>query len=329
MALPAWKLGARRRRAWRWKPNWKPRWKRDWKPDWKPNWKPNWGWRPNWKGTVKWKPQMGDWKRWPGTPVMVLILAGTGLGIGYAVSTTWLFPSPEPPPSLQGVPELRGGPIAGALALLADSGLTAGRVDSIRHPVAPAGSVLGQNPLPGRTALPGAEVRVTMSMGPEIRSVPDVTRLRGGRAVATLEAGGFVVRVDTVQSDSPAGRILAIDPPPGTETTMPGSVRLEVSMGPPTFPMPNLLGYGENEARSLLSALGLALSETERRYSILNVNRVFGQNPEPNADVVLGTRVRLIVGQSMGWTLYEPLNGAFAPPPERSRPVLDLRPEGS
>ena len=321
VSLPAWKLGARRRRKWKWK------WKRNWKPNW--NWRPNWGWRPNWKGTVKWKPQMGDWRRRPGTPVMLLILAGTGLGIGYAVSTIWLFPSPEPPPSLQGVPELRGIPIAGALALLADSGLTAGRVDSIRHPVAPAGLVLGQNPLPGRTALPGAEVRVTMSMGPEIRSVPDVTRLRGARAIATLEAGGFVVQVDTVQSDSPAGRIIAIDPPPGTETTMPGSVRIEVSVGPPTFPMPNLLGYRENEARSLLGALGLSLSETERRYSILNVNRVFGQNPEPNADVGLGTRVRLIVGQSMGWTLYELLNGAFAPPPERSRPVPDFRPDGS
>ena len=272
---------------------------------------------------------MGDFRRRPGTPLIALILAGTGLGAGYAVSTIWLFPSPEPPPALQGVPELRGSHIAGALALLADSGLTVGRVDSIRHPLASAGSVIGQNPLPGRTALPGAEVRVTMSLGPEIRSVPDVTRLRGARAVATLEAGGFLVRVDTVRSDSPAGRVLAIDPPPGTQTTMPGSVRLELSLGPPTFPMPNLLGYGEYEARSLLSALGLTWSETEKRYSILNVNRVFGQNPEPNADVGLGTRVRLIVGQSMGWTLYEPLSGAFPTPSERSRKAPGTQPEGN
>ncbi len=240
---------------------------------------------------------------------MSLILVGTGLGIGYGASTLWLFPSPAPPAALQGVPELRGTSMAGALALLADSGLTVGWVDSIRHPAAAAGSVIGQSPLPGRTALPGAEVRLTMSTGPEIRSVPDVTRLRGTRAVATLEAGGFLVQVDTVESDSPAGRIVAIDPPPGTETAMPGSVRLQVSLGPPTFPMPNLLGFGENEARSLLDALGLSVTEVDRRYSILNVNRVFGQNPEPNTDVRSGTRVRLIVGRSMGWTLYEPLAG--------------------
>lgn len=260
---------------------------------------------------------------------MLLILAGTGLAAGYGVSTIWLFPSPEPPPALQGVPELRGGPMSGALALLADSGLTPGRVDSIRHPAAPAGTVIGQNPLPGRTALAGAEVRVTMSIGPEIRSIPDVTRLRGARAVATLEAGGFLVQVDTVRSDSPAGRIVAIDPPPGTVTTMPGAVRLQVSLGPPTFPMPNLLGYGEIEARSLLNALGLSVSEVDRRYSILNVNRVFGQNPEPNADVRSGSRVRLIVGQSMGWTLYEPLSAAFPTRPVRSRTAPGTQPEGN
>lgn len=224
---------------------------------------------------------------------------------------------------------MRGGPVAAAMALLADSGLTAGRVDSIRHPVAPAGLVLGQDPLPGRTALPGAEVRVTMSIGPEIRSVPDVTRLRGARAVATLEAGGFVVQVDTVRSDRPAGRIVEIDPPPGTETTMPGSVRLAVSRGPPTFPMPNLLGYGENEARSFLSALGLTVMEIDRRYSILNVNRVFGQNPEPNANVGVGTRVRLIVGQSMGWTPYEPLSGTFSGSSVHMLPVPGTQPEGN
>lgn len=314
VALPAWKPGARRRRALKW-----------------PSWKPNWGWRPDWERKWKWKPggerkmkrkrkpPRGDLKWRPGTPALFLILAAIGLGSGYIVSTTWLFPSPEPPPAPQGVPDLRGSPLVGALALLADSGLTAGRVDSIRHPLAPAGSVIGQSPLPGRTALPGAEVRVTMSMGPEIRSVPDVTRLHGERAAATLEAGGFLVQVDTVESQSPAGRIVAIEPPPGTETTMPGSVLLQVSQGPPTFPMPSLLGFGELEARSLLAALGLTVSEIDRRYSIMNVNRVFGQNPAPNADVGAGTRVRLIVGQSMGWTLYEPSSGVLPGHSERSR----------
>lgn len=246
----------------------------------------------------------------------VLIFAGAGLGTGYFVSTALVFPSPEPPPGLQGVPDLRGVSIRQALTVLADSGLVRGRVDSVRHPVAPAGSVIGQSPLPGRTALPGAEVRVTMSLGPEIRRVPDVTRLRGVRAAAALHAGGFLVRVDTVESDMPAGRVVAMDPAPGTEISMPGSVRLAVSLGPPTFSMPELSGYGEYEARVLLNALGLVLKQVERRYSILNINRVFGQYPEPNAEVQTGTAVHLIVGERIVGIPLGPLHaGSSEPPP--------------
>lgn len=246
----------------------------------------------------------------------VLIFAGAGLGTGYFVSTAFVFPSPEPPPGLQGVPDLRGISARQALAVLADSGLLRGRVDSVRHPVAPAGSVIGQSPLPGRTALPGAEVRVTMSLGPEIRRVPDVTRLRGVRATAALHAGGFVVRVDTVESDMPAGRVVAIDPAPGTEIAMPGNVRLEVSLGPPTFPMPELSGYGEYEARVLLNALGLVLKKVEKRFSILNINRVFGQHPEPDTEVQAGTAVRLIVGERIFGIPFDPLHaGSSAPLP--------------
>lgn len=299
-AIPAWKIGGSRSGRWRWKPASGPGLKAR---------------RPRPR-----KMAGGDPHRRKAMLLRVLIFAGAGLGTGYFVSTALVFPSPEPPPGLQGVPDLRGISVRQAFTLLADSGLLRGRVDSVRHPVAPAGSVIGQSPLPGRTALPGAEVRVTISLGPEIRSVPDVTRLRGVRAAAALEAGGFVVQVDTVQSDMPAGRVVAIHPTPGTEVTMPGQVQLAVSLGPPTFPMPELSGFGEYEARSLLSALGLVLEQVEKRYSIMNVHRVFGQYPEPNTDVQAGTGVRLIVGERMVRVPFNPLDAASsAPRPHRER----------
>ena len=304
--IPAWQMGGGRRRRWRWKPPWKPEWKAAWKP----------GWKPEWLGPRE--TAGGDRGRRWAMLLRPLIFAAAGLGTGYFVSTILVFPPPEPPPGLQGVPELRRTSAQQALALLADSGLVAGRVDSIRHPVAPAGSVIGQSPLPGRTALPGAEVRMTLSLGPEIRPVPDVTRLRSARATAALEAGGFVVQVDTVESSMPAGRVVAIDPAPGTEVAMPGNVRVAVSLGPPTFAMPELSGFGESEARSLLNALGLVLKTVEKRYSILNVNRIFGQYPEPNSDVHTGTAVRLIVGEDMFGVRFSPIGPASsAPPPDR------------
>ena len=186
-----------------------------------------------------------------------------------------------------------------ALALLEDSGLTVARVDSVHHPVIAAGTVIGQSPLPGPTALPGAGVRITLSLGPEIGAVPDVTRLLGGRATRVLEASGFAVEVDTVESEAAAGRVLQIDPVPGTELPLPGAVRLEVSLGPPTLPIPDLSGMWIEEAIAVLDTLGLVVSGFDMRYSILNVDRVFAQHPVPHTQVGAGAAVRLTVGQAM------------------------------
>lgn len=229
--------------------------------------------------------------------LLALLVMGAGLGAGYVVATSFFFRPPAAPPALQGVPELRGTPLGLATAMLSDSGLTVNRVDSVRHPAVPAGIVIGQSPLPGPTALPSAPVRVTVSMGPDVRPVPDVTRLLGSRAAAVLEESGFTVAVDTVQSTAPAGRVIGILPEPGTPVVIPGDVRLAVSLGPPTVPMPALAGLNQRAAANLLSALGLAVSEVDYRYSLLNVNLVFGQYPAPLTRVELGSEVRLIIGQ--------------------------------
>ncbi len=230
---------------------------------------------------------------------LVLLVVAVGFGSGYRVATGLFFPAPEPPPALQGVPDIRGGSAESAIRMLSGLGLVVDRVDSVRHPTADRGTVIGQTPLPGRTALPGARVRVTVSSGPEVRPVLDVTRLRGSRAAEVLSAGGFTVQVDTVDSDMPRGRVIGIEPKPGTELALPGVVRVRVSRGPPTFLMPDLTGVDEREALALLDSLGLVLSEMERRYSLRNVGAVFGQVPEPLSLVEKGTAVRLVVGEEV------------------------------
>ena len=229
--------------------------------------------------------------------VAALVTAGVGLGGGYLYAVIILFPVSNTPVLLQQVPDLRGQPLALALAVLSDSGLAANPVDSVRHPQITLGQVIGQSPLPGFTALPGHPVRLTVSAGREVRPVPDLTRLDGARAAELLVAGGFLVTADTIESTAPAGRILEIDPAPGSELELPAQVRLAISQGPPTLPMPDLSGLSLGEAFALLRSHGLLLGEVERRYSLLNVGRVFGQSPAMGEEVVAGTRVRLAIGQ--------------------------------
>lgn len=239
---------------------------------------------------------VGATMRWIG---LAAVAALAGLGVGYVVATTVVFPTPEPPPALQGVPDLRGASLDEAVAVLADSGLVLASVDSVRHPHMDSGRVIGQSPLPGRTALPEAEVRITVSLGPEVRPVPDVTRLRGDRAAIVLSASGFAVTVDTVESQTPAGRVVAVEPPPETELALPGEVILQVSLGPPPFPMPDVVGLPEEDARELLASLGLVISEVESRLSLRNAGEVLDQSPLPDSTVELGSAVRLIVGQPL------------------------------
>lgn len=231
--------------------------------------------------------------------LLALLIATTGAVAGYLAATQALFPLPDLPADLQEVPELRGAELRRALAVLADSGLNVERIDSLRHPTVPAGVVLGQSPLPGPTALPGAAVRITVSVGPELRLVPDVRRWHEDRAAALMTESGFDVQVDTVESPLPAGQVVGTEPTADAQVAVPSNVLVMVSLGPPTFPLPDLEGRIEVEARRRLRLLGLRVVEVERRFSLRNVAAVFGQSPNPGDPVQRGDSVRLVVGKEL------------------------------
>lgn len=226
------------------------------------------------------------------------VVGGT---LGYLIATVLLFPAAPPPADLLPVPALEGVALAEAETRLTEAGLTVGTVEYLNHPEADSGSVLGQSPLPGQLALPGDSVRVTLSLGPETRSVPEVSRLRADRAVALLQATGFEVRVDSVDSLEPRGRILTVIPGEGEPLTLPGHVNLRISLGPPAVTMPDLLRLTEEEARDSLSALGLVVSEVEEVFRFgRDQGRVVSQDPPSGRQLERGTAVRLVIGRRSG-----------------------------
>jgi len=244
-------------------------------------------------------------KSWTGLPripwrevVVVSVIGGLGLASGYIFSTRVLFPAPPPPGDLREVPNLTGTEPGEAGTLIREAGLTLVGIDSLRHPTVAEGIVLGQNPLPGQLALAGDSVNVTVSLGPEVRPVPDVLRLRGERAVMVLEATGFTVAVDSAEGDVPAGLVVRIEPPPETEIALPAEVFVTVSLGPPQVEMPLLVGLTEEEAREILEALGLVVSEVETRFRFgMDQGRVVEQAPPAESMVEQGSAVRLVVGR--------------------------------
>lgn len=228
-----------------------------------------------------------------------LALAG-GLG-GYLLATVFFFPAAPPPSDLEEVPGLRGLDRDEALARLEAAGLALAEPRYLRHPEVDSGAIMGQSPLPGQLALPGDSVRITISLGPERREIPSVRQLKGARAVALLEATGFDVTVDSVESEESRGSVVEIIPAEGTEVPLPSDVEIRLSLGPPAVVMPDLLQYAEEEARDTLNALGLVVEDVEEVFRFgRDQGRVVSQDPPAGAELERGTAVRLVVGRRNG-----------------------------
>lgn len=227
--------------------------------------------------------------------LVVLLLGGGG---GYLYATQVVFPGAERNVAeWVAVPDLRGTSLVEASSLLEGQGFQMGRVDSIQHPEALQGVLVGQTPLPGQLLDPGGQVEVTLSLGPERRPVPDVTRLRADRAMTVLRTTGFEVTVDSVEADEPEGRVVATDPPSGFEVTLPAEIRIDVSLGPPLVTLPDLVGMMEERARIVLDSLGLAVGEVESRFRFgFSQGEVVEQFPSAGEEVSRGSPVRLVVG---------------------------------
>jgi serine/threonine-protein kinase len=232
---------------------------------------------------------------------VILALALVGWGTGYLVATQFLYPAAPPTADMVEVPDLRGMGTTTATERLAGASLKLGEVDSLRHPSVAAERILGQSPLPGQLALPGTEVRVTRSLGPQLRAVPDVRRVDANRARIILEASGFVVSMDSVAAEAPRGRVIATRPAPDDTVALPSSIFLRVSHGPPLVPMPILLGMDEAEALAVLDSLGLVVGEVDEVFRFgRDQGVVVEQQPPGDTPMERGSAVRLAVGRRGG-----------------------------
>jgi beta-lactam-binding protein with PASTA domain len=158
--------------------------------------------------------------------------------------------------------------------------------------------VIGQAPLPGQLGRSDTGVRLTVSLGPERGSVPDVIGLRQAWAQNLLGASGFRVEADSAEAREPRGVVVAVDPTPGTDLAIPGDVRITISTGPPLVAMPVLVGMTEEQARDTLRALGLSVLEVEELFRFgRDQGIVVEQTPPADTLLQAGTAVRLGVGR--------------------------------
>ena len=232
------------------------------------------------------------------TMLTLIVLGWLG---GYVITTQLIFPPPPPRGDLFEVPDIRGQGLASARERLIGAGLALGEVDSLLHPYVAEALIIGQSPLPGQVLRPESQVRATVSLGPQLRSVPDVSGLTEERAQVVLQSSGFIVSTDTAEADLPRGRVLEVFPHPDTIIPLPAEIRMIVSTGPALVAMPLVLGLSREEALILLDSLGLVVSEIAEVFRFgRDQGVVVEQEPASEIELERGAEVSLKVGISGG-----------------------------
>ena len=125
----------------------------------------------------------------------------------------------------------------------------------------PAGSVISQAPEAGASVPHSSEVAITVSLGREPISVPDVTGESLEAATNRLEEYDLALTTLEEYSDTtPQGNIIAQAPVAGETLYRGDTVTLTVSLGPELVEVPDVFGLQEGEATQILEDAGFVVS---------------------------------------------------------------------
>lgn len=185
------------------------------------------------------------------------------------------------------VPQLTGTTLLEANGALNRVGLYLKIEGEDYDPVIPTGKILRQDIPAGNKTKEKRGIKVVVSKGPRVSSMPLLFNQKLNEAEAALiQMGLRIGKIINVHSDSEEkGKIVAQRPEPDEIPT--GPVTVLVSMGPHelTYYCPDFLNKDVDTARDIAGKIGLAV-ETKGPGNIVN-----NQKPKPGTLVKSGDRI--------------------------------------
>ena len=162
-----------------------------------------------------------------------------------------------------------------------------------------AGYVYKQSPVAGRTVREGQSVTLTVSLGIQSVTVPDVTNYLQADAEQQLKNLGVSVLVtQAVEPTVASGSVIRTAPAAGSQVAAGSTVVVYVSRPQvsTTAKVPSLVGLSSvNDARTLLVQNKLGLGSTTEQYSDKPAGTIIGQNPAAGSTVKVNSRVSVTV----------------------------------
>ena len=161
-----------------------------------------------------------------------------------------------------------------------------------------AGYIYKQSPVSGRTVREGQSVTLTVSLGTQYVTVPDLTNYVQSDAEQQLKALGVSVLVtQSVDTAVASGAVIRTDPAAGTQVAAGSTVIVYVSRPQvsTTTKVPSLTGMSVDDARTLLVQNHLGLGSQSEEYSDQPAGTVLSQSPEAGSTAKLNSRVNVVV----------------------------------
>lgn len=195
------------------------------------------------------------------------------------------------------VPEVAGLSQEEAKDTLEDAGF---RVDPVlrNDPDTAAGRVISQEPAAGARIRSGSLVRIAVSLGPELVSIPDIVGARYAAAERRLRSEGFTVaRVDAFHDSVARLHVITVEPDPGLLVERGSTVTVLVSKGPEMVTVPNVVGISEEAAKEDLRAAGFSVSVERETSTSVGEGDVIRIEPKHGTRARKGTAVTIVVSK--------------------------------
>ena len=215
--------------------------------------------------------------------IAAILVAAVAALVAYAMTR----PGTVIVPSVTGIPEPTASERLEADGLDVD-------INPIPNPN-PRDTVLEQDPIAGQKVDEGSTVTLTVSSGPAIVTVPDVTGLTEKKAAAALEVEGLIAQPGFGFSDTvPEGRVVRTDPAAGTKVQSGQNVAVTISRGSNKVEVPDVVGLDDQQALQELSDAELG-GNVVQRDDPAPAGQVVGQSPGPGRLVKRGSPVTIFV----------------------------------
>ncbi len=198
------------------------------------------------------------------------------------------------PPKVK-VPTVKGQQWTQAQQTLLNAGLK-----PVEHfvPGKTKGVVTATDPGAGESVPKGSMVRVNVSSGPEVGTVPNVVGSTVAEATSALHTAGFNYSLTYVDNDATQGQIIHQDPAPNSSEPKGKTVDLQVSNGPPQVTVPSVVGETAQQAVGDLEAQGFVVNQQTIAVSDPSEQGIVqAQNPDGGTSATKGSTVTIEVGQ--------------------------------